>query len=173
VKTTDDGVRIADLISAVKEAVREANISAGHADRDLRVSKVDLTLSVVASRDGGAGIELKVPVIGMKIGGKYRHGSSSTQTVQVTFVPLPPAGAEVRGGDVEETLVDAIETVRAAVAAGISGDDPLVLESSIVTLVFAVTDTGSITLLGEGDLADSQTSTLVLTLVPASSRAGG
>jgi hypothetical protein len=170
VKTTDDGVRIADLITAVKEAVRAADISAARAGRDLRVSKVDLTLSVIASRDGGAGIELKVPVLGMKLGGRYRHGSSSAQTVQVTLVPPPPAGAEVRGGDVEDTLVEAIETVRAAVAAGIAGDDPFVLESSTVTLVFAVTDTGSIALLGEGDLADSQTSTLVLTLVPTGQR---
>ncbi|GAA3950937.1 trypco2 family protein [Actinoplanes auranticolor] len=165
-RTIDDGVRIADFITAIKDAVREANISAADADRDLRVSKVDLTLSVVASRDGGAGIELRVPVIGMKIAGKYRHGNSSTQTVQVTLVPPPPAGVEIRGGDVEETLVEAIETVRAAVAAGLDGDDPFKLESSVVTLVLAVTDTGSIALLGEGDLEDSQTSTLVLTLIP-------
>ncbi|GAA0579057.1 DUF134 domain-containing protein [Paractinoplanes ferrugineus] len=166
-KITDDGVRIADLIGAVKDAVREAGISQVDADRDIRVSRIDLTLSVVASHGGGAGLEMKVPVIGLKLGGRYRHGTSSTQTVQVTLVPPGAAGAEVRSGDVEESLVDAIRTVRAAVAAGLGGDDPFVLEQSTVTLVFAITDTGSITLLGEGDLSDAETSTLMLTLVPA------
>ncbi|MCY1143559.1 hypothetical protein OWR29_36635 [Actinoplanes sp. Pm04-4] len=166
VRTTDDGVRISDLITAVKDSVREANLSATDAGRDLRVSKVELTLSIVASRDGGAGIELKVPVIGMKLGGRYRHGSSSSQTLQVTLVPAASPGAEIRSGDVEEALVDAISTVRAAIVAASDGDDPFVMESSVITLIFAVTDTGSISLLGEGDLTDETTSTLVMTLVP-------
>ncbi|AEV84129.1 hypothetical protein ACWT_3106 [Actinoplanes sp. SE50] len=166
-KTTDDGVRVEDLIAAVKNAIDEANISTTDPSRDLRVSKVDLTLSVVASRHGGAGLELKVPVIGTKLGARYQHGTSGTQTVQVTLIPPPPSGFEVRGGDLEESLVEAITTIRAAIIAARTGDDPFVLESSVVTLVFAVTDTGSITLLGEGDLTDEQTSTLALTLVPA------
>ncbi|MBM2619478.1 hypothetical protein JIG36_28385 [Actinoplanes sp. LDG1-06] len=164
-RATDDAVHIADLINTVKDAVREANVSVMNPDRDLRVSKVDLTLSVVANYGRGAGIELKVPVIGSKLGGKYRRGSSSTQTVQVTLVPPPPSDLEVRSGGVTETLVGAIETVRAAIAAGAGGDDPFELESSVVTLIFAVSDTGSITLLGEGDLEDTATNTLVLTLV--------
>ena len=92
-----------------------ANVSSTNADRDLRVGSVRLVLHTVAIRSSGGGLCFTVPFIGMqfKLGGKItRH---DTHEVEINLVP--PAGdqtEEVRG--IEEVLVEAIETIRTAVA---------------------------------------------------------
>jgi hypothetical protein len=67
-------------------------------------------------------------------------------------VPLPPR---------------AIETVRAAVASAAGGDDPFVLNDSTITISFAVTAEGTISIGVNGSLREELTHALVVSLVPA------
>ena len=66
----------------------------------------------------------------------------------------------------DDVLVEAIETIRAAVASAASGDDPFVLNDSTIRISFAVTAEGSISIGVNGSLSDELTHTLVLALVP-------
>ena len=50
VQVTDDGVPVKDLIEAVKEAIKTANVSRSTIDQDLLVGSVRLTLHAVATR---------------------------------------------------------------------------------------------------------------------------
>jgi hypothetical protein len=71
----------------------------------------------VAAKTVGGGLDFRVPVIGMKllVGGKVT--SKDTHTIDITLVPPERrATRQVRGGDVEDVLVNAIATVRAVVA---------------------------------------------------------
>ena len=63
--------------------------------------------------------------------------------------------------------MEAIETIRAAVASAAGGDDPFILEDSSVTISFAVTSEGTISIGVDGSLSDELTHTLVVSLVPA------
>jgi hypothetical protein len=67
-------------------------------------------------------------------------------------VPLPPR---------------AIETVRAAVASAAGDDDPFVLNDSTITISFAVTAEGTISIGVNGSLREELTHALVVSLVPA------
>ena len=91
-----------------------------------------------------------------------RHASS---------VNLTPPGekdrAETRDGALDDVLVEAIETIRAAVASAAGGDDPFVLNDSTITISFAVTAEGTISIGVNGSLSDELTHTLVVSLVPA------
>jgi hypothetical protein len=63
--------------------------------------------------------------------------------------------------------VEAIETIRAAVTSAAGGDDPFVLNDSTITISFAVTAEGTISIGVNGSLSDELTHTLVVSLVPA------
>jgi len=83
---------------------------------------------------------------------------------------VPPeerATRQVRGGDVEEVLVNAIATVRDVVTKAAEGDDPWVLSASTIDISFAITEAGSISLGVDGDLANEVTQTLRLGLAPS------
>ena len=83
---------------------------------------------------------------------------------------MPPeerATRQVRGGDVEDVLVDAIATVRAVVTEAAAGDDPWVLSASIIDIRFAITQTGTISLGVDGELENEVTQTLRLGLAPS------
>jgi hypothetical protein len=63
--------------------------------------------------------------------------------------PRPPGEkdrAETRDGALDDVLVEAIETIRAAVASAAGGDDPFVLNDSTITISFAVTAEGTISI---------------------------
>jgi hypothetical protein len=64
-------------------------------------------------------------------------------------------------------LVEAIETVRSAVASSATGDDPFVLNDSTIAISFAVTAEGSISIGVNGSLSRELTHSLNLVLVPA------
>jgi hypothetical protein len=90
-----------------------------------------------------------------------------THQIRISLVPAAYSH-EVRGGaEVEETLVQAIETIRAVVARGVGDGDAFEHRSSEVELSFAVTQDGSIALVGTADLTGEVTHTLKLTLGPA------
>ncbi|MFG1869770.1 trypco2 family protein [Micromonospora arborensis] len=164
----DDSVPVEELVSAVKNAVKQAGISTTDEGRDLRVASVQLILSAVVTTKLGGGLDLRVPVIGWKVKGSGSRSHQKTHAIDITL------GAEdlqelheLRHGAVEATLVDAITTIRAVVAAGTGGDDPLVLKVATVELVFGVTDQGTISFGAEGELTDEITNTLRIELVAA------
>ena len=167
-KVTDDGVPVEALISVVKDAIKRAGISRTSQDRDLQVASVQLILDVVAAKTAGGGLDFRVPFIGMKlrVGGKVT--SKDTHTIDITLVPPEErATRQVRGGEVEEILVNAIATVRAVVAQAAAGDDPWVLSASTIDIRFAITQTGTISLGVDGELANEVTQTLRLGLAPS------
>ena len=117
-KVTDEGVPVEALISVVKDSIKRAGISRTSQDRDLQVASVQLILEVVATKTAGGGLDFCVPFIGMKlrVGGKVT--SKDTHTIDITLVPPERrATRPVRGGDVEDALVNAIATVHAVMAA--------------------------------------------------------
>ena len=167
-KVTDDGVPVEALISVVKDAIKRAGISRTSQDRDLQVASVQLILDVVAAKTAGGGLDFRVPFIGMKlrVGGKVT--SKDTHTIDITLVPPEErATRQVRGGEVEEILVNAIATVRAVVAEAAAGDDPWVLSATTIDIRFAITETGTISLGVDGELANEVTQTLRLGLAPS------
>ncbi|WP_433362299.1 trypco2 family protein [Actinoplanes sp. CA-142083] len=165
---TGDAVRVDDLVDAVKRSITAANLSAANRERDLRVSVMELTLNTMATSTAGGGLELKVPVIGLRLkaGTKLTKVDLHTLVINLEAAPGGVSG-ELRDYEVDEALVSAVEQVRAAVAAAGMGDDPFVLRDSTMTLSFGVTAEGSIVLGFEGNLQDSVTQALKLTLVPA------
>lgn len=169
-KVTDQGVAVPDVISDVKNAIREASVSAADENRDLRVSSVRLTLHALATRSIGGGLDFRIPFIGMpvKVGTKVTR--SDTHKIEISLAPpAEPAGEEVREATLDTALVDAIETIRAAVASAAGGDDPFVLDDATITLSFVVTGEGEISIGVDGGLSNELTHTLTLGLKPARS----
>ncbi|HET6499790.1 MAG TPA: trypco2 family protein [Amycolatopsis sp.] len=167
-EVTDSGVPVGSLIDAVKAAVKEAGVSAADPARTVRVTAIRLVLATVATTTAGAKLEFRVPVIGMDVKFGSAVTRQRTHTLDITLVPpdLAPAH-EVRGGAVDEVLLDAIETVTAAVERAAGGDDPFLLKESTVELAFAVTETGSISLGLDGETQDAITHQLKITLAAA------
>lgn len=163
-KVTDQGVPVDELIRVVKDSVQAAGVSSSSQTRDLQVTSVRLILEVVASKTAGGRLDFRVPVIGMKL----RLGSvvtrKDTHSIDMTLVPKQER--PVRGGDVEEALVNAIETIRQVVASAAAGNDPWILSASTIDIAFAVTQAGTISLGAEGELENDVTQTLRLSLGP-------
>lgn len=167
-RVSDDGVPIQELIDTIKQAIKTANVSSTDVDRDLRVGSVRLTLNAVATRSLGGGLDFRIPFIGMavKLGSKLTK--QDTHTIEISLVPPDLKGRpELRDGDIGSVFVDAINTVRAAVASAATGDDPFTLTESSVDISFAVTAEGDISLGVDGGLTNEVTHTLTLGLVPA------
>jgi hypothetical protein len=167
VKVTNEGVPVETLISVVKDSIKRAGISRTSQDTDLQVASVQLILDVVAAKTAGGGLDFCVPFIGMKlrVGGKVT--SKDTHTIDITLVPPERrATRPVRGGDVEDALVNAIATVHAVMAQAAAGDDPWVLSASTIDIRFAITQTGTISLGVDGELTNEVTQTLRLGLAP-------
>jgi hypothetical protein len=161
------GVPIQDLIETVKRAIKAANLSSTDTDRDLRVGSVGLTLHVVATRLLGGGLDFRIPVIGMavKLGTKLTR--QDTHTIHLNLAPPDMVDRpELRDQDIDSVLLDAVTTIRTAVAIAATGDDPFTLTDSSVDISFAVTAEGTISLGAEGGLTDEVTHTLTLGLVP-------
>jgi len=66
----------------------------------------------------------------------------------------------------EEALVNAITTIRDVMTEAAEGDDPWILWTGTVDLCFAITQTGTISLGVDGELASELTQTLRLELAP-------
>ena len=166
-KVTDQGIPVDTLISVVKDSIKQAGVSNTSRARDLKVASVQLILEVVASKGAGGGLTLCVPFIGMKlsIGGKVTK--KDTHTIDITLVPpAEQAARQVRGGEVQDILVDAITTIRDVMRSAAGGDDPWILSTSTVDISFAITQTGTISLGVDGELANELTHTLRLGLAP-------
>lgn len=166
---TDSGVPVPDVIDAVKRAIKAADVSATDQDRDLRVTSVGLILHTIAARSLGGGLTFHVPFIGMEVQFGARLTTSNTQQIVVNLTPPQEEvrTEEARDVDLDDVLVEAIETIRSAVASAAGGDDPFVLNDSTITIAFAVTAEGAISIGVNGSLGDELTQTLVLSLAPA------
>jgi hypothetical protein len=165
-EVTDSGVPVGVLITTVKEAVKRAGLSASSGQGDLRVESVQLVLHALASKTAGGALEFQIPFIGMKLRAGTKVTGHDTHTIDMTLKPSDHPLRGVRGGNVEETLVDAIVTIRAAMAHAAAGDDPWVLSAGAVDISFGVTKTGSISVGAEGELASEVTHVLRLRLTP-------
>lgn len=86
-RVSSDGVTIDELVAAVKNAIITTGMSSTDADRDLRVTSIQLTLKVVATIGIGGGMDFRVPFIGMqvKIGGSVTR--LDTHTIDIALVP--------------------------------------------------------------------------------------
>lgn len=167
---TDEGVPVDTLISVVKDSIKQAGVSRTSQTGDLQVASVQLVLDVVASKTVGGGLDFRVPFIGMKLSLGAKVTKKDTHTIDITLVP--PDGRDtrqVRGAEeIQQVLVDAIATIRDVVTKAAEGDDPWVLSAGTIDISFAITQTGTITLGVNGELADELTHTLRLGLAPAS-----
>ena len=164
-KVTDQGVPVDTLISVVKDSIKRAGVSRTSQTRDLQVASVQLILEVVATKTAGGGLNFCVPFIGMKlrVGGKVTK--KDTHTIDITLVPPKERPTrQVRGGDVEDVLVNAIATIRDVMTDAAEGDDPWVLSASTIDISFGITQTGTISLGVDGELANELTNTLRLGL---------
>jgi hypothetical protein len=163
VKVTANSVPVDELIRVIKASVKRADVSPA---ADLQVASVQLVLKVIATSTLGGGLNLRVPVLGMQlsVGGKITR--RDTHTLDITLTPpAQPTGHELRDGDVEDAIVDAITTIRAVISSAAEGDDPWALAASTVDISFVVTETGTISLGVEGELASEVTHMLRLGLV--------
>jgi Trypsin-co-occurring domain 2 len=168
---TEDGVPIEELIDTIKQAIKTASVSSTDLDRDLQVCSVQLTLNAVAIRSLGGGLDFRIPFIGMpvKLGSKITK--QDTHAIDISLIPPDLKGRpELRDSDIESVFVDAITTIRTAVASAATGDDPFILTQSSVNISFAITAEGTISLGVDGGLSNELTHTLTLGLVPAGSR---
>lgn len=164
-KVSHDTVPVTELITVIKNSIKTAGVSSTTLDTDLKVSRVQLKLAVVASSILGAGFDIRVPVIGMclRAGAKVTH--RDTHALDITLCPPSESDDdELRDGDIEDTLVDAINTIHHVVQYAAEGDDPWILSAGKVDISFAVTDTGSLTLGVDGELSDEVTHSLCLGL---------
>lgn len=164
---TSQGVPVTELIGTVKESLKKAAVSSGTGDSDLQMESVQLVLNVVATESAGGGLDFRVPFIGMKLSVGAKVTRQDTHKIDITMVPPPPDPdyRETRG-DIETALVDAITTIRGAMASAAEGDDPWVLSTSEVEITFVVTKEGSISLGAEGEFANEVTNKLLLVLKP-------
>jgi len=169
VNVTDDGIPVPDVIDAVKRAIKAASVSATDQGRDMRVASVGLILHAIATRSSGGGLNFCIPFIGMQVQVGAKVTTRDTHQIEISLTP-PAEGLltaeEVRDGGLDDVLAEAIETIRAAVASAATGDDPFVLGGATITLSFAVTKEGSISIGVNGSLGDELTHTLTLALVP-------
>lgn len=162
-----DGMPVSQLIWLVKSAITRSGVSRLSATHDLRVASVQVVLDVVATKTGGGDISLRVPFINSELGMSGDLTKRDTETIDITLVP--PAQAKpspVRARDAEKALVDAIATIRDAMAAAAIGDDPWELSQSTVNLAFGVTKEGTISLGLHGERSTDVKQTLRLTLKP-------
>jgi Trypsin-co-occurring domain 2 len=152
---TDDSVAISELVTVVKNVIKLANISSTDMGRDLRVVSVQLTLNAVATITAGGGVDLRIPVLGMKLKLGASVTRRDTHAIDMTLVPPDLLEQhETREGEIEAVLLDAVEATRAVMTLAAQGDDQFLLTTSTVDLSFAITKSGSITLGVNGELKD-------------------
>jgi hypothetical protein len=167
VKVTDEGVPVDALIGVIKDSIKRAGVSRTSEARDLQVASVKLTLDVVASKTAGGGVDFCVPFIGMKLRVGTKVTKKDTHTIDITLVPPKDRDTrQVRGGEVQDVLVNAIITIRDVMTKAAEGDDPWILSAGIIDISFAITQTGTISLGVDGELANDLTHTLRLGMAP-------
>ena len=165
-RVTTEGVPVEELITTVKEGLRHAGVSRSSSQGDLQVESVQLVLQAVASKTAGGEVDFRVPFIGMKLRAGTKVTRQDTNTIDITLVPPDRPTRRVRSGNVEDALVDAITTIRTAMARAAAGPDPWILSVGVIDISFGVTKEGSISLGANGELVNEVKQTLRLRLGP-------
>jgi hypothetical protein len=168
VKVTSDGVSVDALISVIKDSIKQAGVSRTSQASDLQVASVQLILEVVASATAGGGLDLRLPFIGMKLRMGAKVTKKNTHTIDISLVPPQERDARQVRGDVEEVLVNAIATIRDVMTRAAEGDDPWLLSAGTISISFAITKEGTVSLGVDGELTNELTHTLRLGLAPTS-----
>lgn len=166
-KIHNNSVPVADLMDEVKRALSLANLD--NNPNSLKVSALRLAINSVAYETVGGGLDFVVPVIGLpiKLGGKTTRVNG--HRIVVELAP-PPAAHEIRSGEVQHMLLEAIRTIRIIMTSSASGEQPFLLNEGEVELSFAVTQEGTITLGLNGELHDETTHTLQLKFRPTTAQ---
>jgi hypothetical protein len=158
------------VVAVVKRSIERGNLAPAAEHSNLQVTAVDIELKVVTSRSLGGGLHFRVPVLGADVSMRGKSTRARTQTISITLVPPGiGTGHEIRDGDVEEALVEAVATVRRLMAAAAYGESPWLLGSGMVELEFGVTMSGGLVLGFESDRSDESSNKLKLTLGPGTS----
>jgi hypothetical protein len=165
-RVTKAGVPVEELITTVKEGLKRAGVSRSSSQGDLRVESVQLVLQALASKTAGGELDFRIPFIGMKLRAGTKVTGEDTNTIDITLKPPDQPTRRVRGGNVADALVDAITTIRTAMARAAAGPDPWDLSVGIVDISFGVSKEGSISLGANGELANEVKQTLRLRLTP-------
>ena len=140
------GMPVEMLIEKVKDAIVYAGVSQESPDHDLT---------------------FRVPVVGMELKAGAKVARRDTHTIDIILKPpTAPGTLAVRGDDVEDALVNAIDTIRAVMTSAATGTDPWVVCTSTADISFVLTKEGKISLGVEGELASEVTQTLRLSLIP-------
>ncbi len=164
----DQGVLVTSLVAEIKDALVTAGVTSGNPVRDLRVDSVQLILEVVATKAGGGRLSFRVPFIGTELSAGGKLARHDAHTIDIVLKPPDrPAAGGVHGPDVQQTLVEAIRTVRMTMLSAAEGRDPWALSAGTVDISFGVTKEGVISVGAEGELTTEATNTLRLRLVPA------
>jgi hypothetical protein len=162
VEITESGVPVNALITAIRNSIRR---SAADDEHTVHVTAIQLTLHVVTTQTTGGGLNLNVPFLGMPLRLGAKATRQNTQTLNVTLVPSDQYPThEIRDDSVEETLVDAISTIQEIMTTAAQDDEPWLLDTATVELVFAITSTGTISIGIDHEDANEITHTLHLTL---------
>jgi hypothetical protein len=85
----DDGIPLADFVSALRAEIKDAQASADP-DLPIDIDSVTVQFTVLTRREGegGAGVRFWVVDVGVR----GRRASESTQTVTMQLTPLGPGG---------------------------------------------------------------------------------
>jgi hypothetical protein len=165
VRVTSEGIPVEALISVIKASIRRAGVSRSNDEADLQISSVRLTLQVLASKAAGGRLSFQVPFIGMTFSAGAKVTSQDTHTIVIDLAPPKSPRQLVRGGEVEDALVDAIATIKETMVHAAEGDDPWVLSTGTVDMSFAVTRSGEIELGLNGELSSEIRQSLTVSLV--------
>jgi hypothetical protein len=135
----DTGVRVEDVITAVKEELAKAAGVAPH----LRLTKFELELAVVVKKESAAKFEFEVPFLGVKIGpiGEGSIGTEATTKLTLSFEP-PETFAEVTVP--LEGLPAALATIEGSIHAGEGSPPRLALSEGEVSFAFGITKAGEV-----------------------------
>ncbi|SRR5260221_6549500 len=165
----DDGIEVSELIEVLKNSIKRASYQgAFDGPGALEVVSAQLTLSIAAVHSRGGGVHFRVAVIGTEISFGSKQERRQTHTLNLTLTPTKESGPELRDGEIEHVLVDAIVTVYSPMERAGSGDQPWALESGVIDIVFAVSETGSITLGIDADRTGEITHAMRLSMRPSS-----
>ena len=98
VDRTQEPVRLADFLSALREQLRAA-----HAERDpafpIQVGPISVEFTLLTRREGEGHAGVKFWVVDAGVSGKL--AAESTQKVTLQLTPLDPAGGKLRVSDQE------------------------------------------------------------------------
>ena len=86
-EVSDTGVAVDEVVSAVKNAIKLANISATDTGRTCESTSFQLILNTVATATAGGGVDFRVPFLGMKLSLGGTVTRRDTHTIDITLVP--------------------------------------------------------------------------------------